>query len=194
MSAFAPLPSLRHLPSNSSSSAEYQQRVLDSLRLRLQDLVAFLHPDGSFGDHKSHGSHRYGLGLTALSLASIRMRATLTTMRMLVTRRSTVTILELLTEAQAYFSVDAELVAAAKRWVQSRQAEDGSFAPPLTDLRDGAEDAAVVGPPRKPSSSSRADGRNATADAALEQRIETTAETLVTLLEVGVENEVRMRV
>ncbi|KAJ1527949.1 hypothetical protein ONE63_007882 [Megalurothrips usitatus] len=112
VSAFAPLPGLRHLSSNSSSSAEYQRRVLDALRLRLQDLVAFLHPDGSFGDHKSHGSHR-----------------------------STVTILELLTEAQAYFSVDAELVAATKRWVQSRQEADGSFAPPLADMRDAAEDA-----------------------------------------------------
>lgn len=99
-------------------------------------------------------------------------------------RRSTVTILELLTEAQAYFSVDANLVAATKRWVQSRQEQDGSFSPPLADLRDGAEEP-MPGP-----GSSHADlgpGME------LEQRVETTAETLVTLLEVGVENEVRGR-
>lgn len=75
---------------------------------------------------------------------------------------------------QSYTSVDPVLVSGIKRWIQQRQADDGSFSPLPTD--NG------ITTPRNPSESY-----------ILDSQVEITAETLVTLLQVGLESEVSVQ-
>jgi len=76
---------------------------------------------------------------------------------------------------QSYTSVDPVLVSGMKRWIQQRQADDGSFSPLPTD--NG------IITPRNPSESH-----------ILDNQVEITAETLVTLLQVGLESEVSIQI
>ncbi|PNF39127.1 hypothetical protein B7P43_G01344, partial [Cryptotermes secundus] len=84
---------------------------------------------------------------------------------------NTVSVLELLAKTQSYISVDPVLVSGIKRWIQQRQADDGGFSPLPTDV-------ALSTP------------RNLSGSHMLDHQVEMTAETLVTLLQVGLENEV----
>ncbi|KAJ9599485.1 hypothetical protein L9F63_010017, partial [Diploptera punctata] len=84
---------------------------------------------------------------------------------------NTVNVLELLAKTQSYTSVDPVLVGGIKRWIQQRQGDDGSFSPLPTD-------------------SSTVIPKNLTDSHVLEKQVELTAETLVTLLQVGLESEV----
>ncbi|XP_066993511.2 C3 and PZP-like alpha-2-macroglobulin domain-containing protein 8 [Anabrus simplex] len=84
--------------------------------------------------------------------------------------RNTVIILELLSKMQAYVSVDPELLSGMKRWLQLRQEKDGHYTILPTD---------------------ESTGQCSLSDIALLNRdVEVTAETLATLLQVGLENEV----
>nr|CAD7199243.1 unnamed protein product [Timema douglasi] len=145
ISMFAPFLPLQHQRDLDNSSVSQDQVVL-SLKKELQVLLTFMKPDFSFGDHRTQGSHR-----------------------------DTVTILELLSKAQSYLSVDPELMVGIKRWIQQRQSDDGSFSPlpNYTTVRDIT-----------------ANNKNSFKLETLHQNVEITAETLTTLLEVGLENEV----
>jgi hypothetical protein len=83
----------------------------------------------------------------------------------------TVSVLELLAKTQSYTSVDPVLVTGIKRWIQQRQEEDGSFSPLPTDI-------------------ALSTSRNLSGSQLLDHQVETTAETLITLLQVGLESEV----
>nr|CAD7262807.1 unnamed protein product [Timema shepardi] len=89
--------------------------------------------------------------------------------------RDTVTILELLSKVQSYLSVDPELMVGIKRWIQQRQSDDGSFSPLPNDTT--FQDIT-------------ANNKNSFKLETLHQNVEITAETLTTLLQVGLENEV----
>ena len=89
---------------------------------------------------------------------------------MFVVFSNTVSVLELLAKTQSYTNIDPVLVGGIKRWIQQRQGDDGSFSPLPTDT-------STVTP------------RNLTDPQILERQVELTAETLVTLLQVGLESE-----
>lgn len=86
---------------------------------------------------------------------------------------ATVLILEALTKVQSYFSIDPDLIQAIKRWVQLRQEDDGRFTPLPADVK-------------LPSTSRR----NLSYEIALlEHVIEITADTVIALYEIGIEND-----
>lgn len=97
--------------------------------------------------------------------------------QMLSSHRTTVEILEALMKVQSYFSVDPELIQSIKRWVQLRQEDDGSFTPLPADIKLNTQ-------------ADRA-RYNLTADLKqFEEVMETTAETVITLFEIGIETDV----
>ena len=92
---------------------------------------------------------------------------------MLGSHTATVSILEILAKIQPHFGVDPELLRGVKRWVQLRQEDDGGFLPLPADVDLSAAESDA----------------NRTARAR-ELVLEMTAETVMTLLEVGVESDV----
>ncbi|XP_069675584.1 C3 and PZP-like alpha-2-macroglobulin domain-containing protein 8 isoform X2 [Periplaneta americana] len=144
VSTFTPLLVLEHMAeqgNNSNTNPVDREEVIHWLSTQLQTLLRFMKPNYSFGDHHRLGSHS-----------------------------NTVNVLELLSKTQSYTSVDPVLVSGIKRWIQQRQADDGSFSPLPTD-------------------STTAVPRNFSDAHVLDSQVEMTAETLVTLLQVGLENE-----
>lgn len=98
--------------------------------------------------------------------------------QMLGSHSATVTILEALTRVQTYFSIDPELIQAVKRWVQLRQEDDGRFSPLPADI--------------KLQSSKLSDfiHKNLSSEIAqLEHIIEITADTVIALYYIGIEND-----
>lgn len=110
---------------------------------------------------------------------------------------STIKMLEILTKIQSYYPVDPELLHNIKKWVQSRQNPDGSFTPMAADkevdyypveMRNNNQT-------RKDVDVNEyyyydKDGNMTQTEIHWERKVEVTAETLVSLLEVGVENQV----
>lgn len=115
---------------------------------------------------------------------------------------SSVHVLEVLSKAQSFFGVDPGLLESIKRWVQLRQEEDGSFTPLAADIKislltiENEVDSTIN---KKNSASAYEEldygivekWKNLSKEVLnLERSVEITADTLATLLEVGVENEV----
>ncbi|XP_046392318.1 C3 and PZP-like alpha-2-macroglobulin domain-containing protein 8 [Ischnura elegans] len=146
LAAFAPLLRLEHQEAVGEASAARRQRVRRLLGLRVQVLLGFRNvEEGFFGDHPR--IPHYGNTLLAM---------------------------EVLTKAQAYISIDPEILLSAKRWIHSRQLEDGSF---TASPRDGSVVTAV---------------NNITSPETLRAfnwAVEITSETIYTLLEVNIESE-----
>lgn len=93
--------------------------------------------------------------------------------QMLGSHKSTIMVLEALTKTQSYFNVDPELIQNIKRWVQLRQEDDGSFTPLPADVKLPSR---II--QQKPEQQN------------LEHVTEITAETVIALYEIGIENDV----
>ncbi|XP_047517384.1 C3 and PZP-like alpha-2-macroglobulin domain-containing protein 8 [Pieris napi] len=157
--SLAPLLALEHIP-HLVEDAE-KERILQKLPEQVQILLSFRKSDNSFSDHPSVSSHV-----------------------------STVKILEILNKIQSYYPIDPNLLLSIKTWVQKRQRPDGSFTPlaadkevdyyPVefkfneTDVNEYYYDK---------------DGNMTEEEINAERTVEVTAETLVALLEIGVENQ-----
>lgn len=112
---------------------------------------------------------------------------------------STIKILEILTKIQSYYPVDPELLLSIKKWIQNRQNKDGSFTPLSADKE---VDYYPVEIPKSNGTDKEVDvteyyyydkdGNMTQEEIEWERKVEVTAETLVALLEVGVENQVRI--
>lgn len=111
----------------------------------------------------------------------------------------TIKILEILSKIQAYYPVDPELLQSIKKWIQKRQNRDGSFTPLPADKEvdyypvemkkiNGTETEVDVNEYYYYDK----DGNMTQEEIDWERRVEVTAETLTALLEVGVENQVRI--
>lgn len=136
--------------------------------LQVQVLLSFRKTDNSFSDHPAMSSHL-----------------------------STIKILEILTKIQSYYPIDPELLLSIKKWIQSRQNPDGSFTPLSAD-----KEVDYYPVDMKQSNGTQQDvdvneyyyydkeGNMTEEEIEWERRVEVTAETLATLLEVGVENQV----
>lgn len=95
--------------------------------------------------------------------------------QMLSSHKATLSILEALTKVQSYFNVDPDLIQSVKRWIQLRQEDDGSFTP-------------LPGDVNLPSFvNENMDKLNEKMKS--RQILETTAETVLTLYEIGIEND-----
>lgn len=100
--------------------------------------------------------------------------------QMLGSHKATVATLEILTKVQTYFNIDPELIQGIKRWVQLRQEDDGSFLPLPADVKLSSRENE-----NKPE-----DGRfNDNETLSLEHIVEITAETVITLFEIGIESD-----
>lgn len=110
---------------------------------------------------------------------------------------STIKILEILTKIQSYYPVDPDLLQNIKKWIQNRQNPDGSFTPLPADKEVDYYPVEM----KKSNSSEKdvnvneyyyydKDGNMTQEEIDWERKVEVTAETLVALLEVGVENQV----
>lgn len=108
---------------------------------------------------------------------------------------STIKILEILTKIQSYYPVDPDLLQNIKKWIQTRQNPDGSFTPLPADKE------VDYYPVEKKNGTDKdvnvneyyyydKDGNMTQDEIDWERKVEVTAETLVALLEVGVENQV----
>lgn len=91
---------------------------------------------------------------------------------MLGSHRSTILVLEALVRAQSHFSIDPDLIQGVKRWVQLRQEDDGSFTPLPADVKLSSE-----------TSTKNREEENR------EHISELTAETVITLYEMGIESD-----
>lgn len=111
---------------------------------------------------------------------------------------STIKILEILTKIQSYYPVDPHLLQNIKKWIQTRQNDDGSFTPLAADKEVDYYPVDIT----KTNGTKEVDvneyyyydkdGNMTQEEIDWERRVEVTAETLVALLEVGVENQVSM--
>lgn len=111
---------------------------------------------------------------------------------------STIKILEILTKIQSYYPVDPDLLQNIKKWIQTRQNDDGSFTPLAADKEVDYYPVDIT----KTNGTKEVDvneyyyydkdGNMTQEEIDWERRVEVTAETLVALLEVGVENQVSM--
>lgn len=110
---------------------------------------------------------------------------------------STIHILEILSKIQSYFPIDPELLSSIKKWIHNRQHSDGSFTPLPADKEvdyypvdlkkiNGTESEVDVNEYYYYDK----DGHMTQELIEWERKVEVTAETLTTLLEVGVENQV----
>lgn len=88
--------------------------------------------------------------------------------------------MEALTKTQGFFSVDPELLQEVKRWVQQRQEDNGSFVPLAADAKISDKSYPV-------------DTSDTPKFTHFEHSVEMTAETLVLLKEIEVENEVSIK-
>lgn len=134
---------------------------------QVQILLSFRKNDNSFSDHPAVSSHL-----------------------------STIKILEILNKIQSYYPIDPHLLQAIKHWIQSRQNSDGSFTPLPADKEVDYYPVEI----KKSNSSEKEidvneyyyydkDGNMTQEEIEWERTVEVTAETLVALLEVGVENQ-----
>ncbi|KAJ0177920.1 hypothetical protein K1T71_006793 [Dendrolimus kikuchii] len=164
--SLAPLLALEHIP-HLVEDAE-RDKILKKLPEQVQVLLSFRKNDNSFSDHPAMTSHL-----------------------------STIKILEILTKIQSYYPVDPELLQNIKKWVQSRQNSDGSFTPMDADKEvdyypvemhsdNGTHKDVDVNEYYYYDK----DGNMTQSEIDWERKVEITAETLVSLLEVGVENQV----
>lgn len=114
---------------------------------------------------------------------------------------ATIHVLEVLTKIQSYFSVDPELLESMKHWIQMRQEEDGSFTPLSADVKISmfTTDIEIDSNNIKRSLNAYEEldygivekWKNLSKDILqLERNVETTAETLIALMEIGMENDV----
>lgn len=135
---------------------------------QVQILLSFRKFDNSFSDHPGMSSHL-----------------------------STIKILEILTKIQSYYPIDPELLLSIKNWIQNRQNDDGSFTPLAADkevdyypveipIMNGTDKEIGVNEYYYYDK----DGNMTEEEIEWERKVEVTAETLVALLEVGVENKV----
>lgn len=140
------------------------------LVLQVQVLLSFRKSDNSFSDHPGMSSHL-----------------------------STIKMLEILTKIQSYYPVDPDLLQSIKKWIQTRQNADGSFTPLAADKEvdyypvemkklNGTEKEVDVNEYYYYDK----DGNMTQEEIDWERRVEVTAETLVALLEVGVESVVSL--
>lgn len=137
---------------------------------QVQVLLSFRKSDNSFSDHPGMSSHL-----------------------------STIKVLEILTKIQSYYPVDPDLLLAIKKWIQKRQNSDGSFTPLAADKE---VDYYPIDMPKTNNTMKDVDvneyyyydkdGNMTQEEIDWERKVEITAETLVALLEVGVENQVGM--
>ncbi|KAJ8724306.1 hypothetical protein PYW08_015780 [Mythimna loreyi] len=164
--SLAPLLALEHIP-HLVDDAE-RERILRKLPEQVQVLLSFRKSDNSFSDHPGMSSHL-----------------------------STIKILEILTKIQSYYPVDPELLQNIKKWIQTRQSPDGSFTPLAADKEVDYYPVDI----KKSNGTIKEvdvneyyyydkDGNMTQEEIDWERRVEVTAETLVALLEVGVENQV----
>ncbi|XP_041968846.1 C3 and PZP-like alpha-2-macroglobulin domain-containing protein 8 isoform X2 [Aricia agestis] len=162
----APLLALEHIP-HLVDDAE-RERILKKLPEQVQILLSFRKPDNSFSDHPAVTSHL-----------------------------STIKMLEILNKIQSYYPIDPILLQSIKTWIQKRQNQDGSFTPLAAD---NEVDYYPVEIKKNNSTETEIDvneyyyydenGNMTQKEIDWERRVEVTAETLVALLEVGVENRV----
>lgn len=98
---------------------------------------------------------------------------------MLSSHTATIYVLEALAKTQAFFSIDPYLVQEIKRWVQLRQEDDGSFTPLPADMKinDNIYTKFVNSTPKF---------------TYYEHSVELTAETLIVLHEIEIENDVSL--
>ncbi|GBP71515.1 C3 and PZP-like alpha-2-macroglobulin domain-containing protein 8 [Eumeta japonica] len=165
--SIAPLLALEHIPHLVEDSE--REKILKRLPEQVQILLSFRKNDNSFSDHPAVESHV-----------------------------STIQILEILSKIQSFYPIDPELFQSIKKWVHSRQKSDGSFYPQPADKE--VDYYAVEVKKSNKSSEKEFDfteyyyydkNGNMTKDIVdWERRVELTAETLATLLEVGVENQI----
>lgn len=100
---------------------------------------------------------------------------------MLGSHRATVAILEILTKVQTYFNIDPDLIQGIKRWVQLRQEDDGSFLPLPADVTLTANES---------ENNKIEDGQiKINETLSFEHIVEMTAETVITLFEIGIESD-----
>lgn len=104
--------------------------------------------------------------------------------------------MEILNKIQSYYPIDPELLQSIKTWVQKRQKSDGSFTPLPADkevdyypveFKSNETDIDV-----NEYYYYDKDGNMTEEEINAERTVEVTAETLVALLEIGVENQVRI--
>lgn len=134
----------------------------------MQIILSFRKSDNSFSDHPAMSSHS-----------------------------STIQILEILSKIQSYYAVDPQLLLSIKKWIQSRQNSDGSFTPLAAD---NEVDYYPVELKNLNGTDEKIDvteyyyydktGNMTKQEIEWERTVEVTAETLSTLLEVGVESQV----
>ncbi|XP_030749609.1 C3 and PZP-like alpha-2-macroglobulin domain-containing protein 8 [Sitophilus oryzae] len=118
---------------------------------KIQSILSFKKEDDSFSEHPMFGSHK-----------------------------ATVSILEVLSKVQLYFSIDPDLIQAVKRWIQLRQEDDGRFTPLDADIKFSTTNSSSYGIPRK----------NITPETLrFESVVEITAETVIVLYEIGIETD-----
>ncbi|CAH2261901.1 jg6984 [Pararge aegeria aegeria] len=162
--SLAPLLALEHIPHLVDDNE--REMILKKLPEQVQILLSFRKSDNSFSDHPAVSSHL-----------------------------STIKILEILNKIQSYYPVDPNLLQSIKHWVQSRQNHDGSFTPLPADKEVDYYPVDI-----KKSSADKEvdvneyyyydkDGNMTKEEIEWERTVEVTAETLATLLEVGVENQ-----
>ncbi|XP_063546821.1 C3 and PZP-like alpha-2-macroglobulin domain-containing protein 8 [Cydia strobilella] len=163
--SLAPLLALEHIP-HLVDDAE-RDRILKKLPEQVQILLSFRKNDNSFSEHPGMSSHL-----------------------------STIKILEILTKIQSYYPIDPDLLQSIKRWIQNRQNPDGSFTPLAADKEVDYYPAEIT----KTNGTAKEvdvneyyyydkDGNMTEEEIEWERRVEVTAETLVALLEVGVESQ-----
>ncbi|XP_052754481.1 C3 and PZP-like alpha-2-macroglobulin domain-containing protein 8 isoform X2 [Galleria mellonella] len=163
--SLAPLLALEHIPHLVDDNE--REKILKKLPEQVQVLLSFRKTDNSFSDHPAMSSHL-----------------------------STIKILEILTKIQSYYPVDPDLLQNIKKWIQSRQNDDGSFTPLAADKEVDYYPVEI----KKTNGTEKEvdvneyyyydkDGNMTKEEIEWERTVEVTAETLVALLEVGVESQ-----
>lgn len=100
---------------------------------------------------------------------------------MLSSHSATINVLEALTKTQPFFNIDPDLVQEIKRWIQLRQEDDGSFTPLPADM--------------KINDNIYTKFANITPKFTyFEHSVELTAETLIVLHEIEIENDVSFKI
>ncbi|RVE54583.1 hypothetical protein evm_000704 [Chilo suppressalis] len=164
--SLAPLLALEHIPHLVEDSE--REKILKKLPEQVQVLLSFRKSDNSFSDHPAMSSHL-----------------------------STIRILEILSKIQSYYPVDPDLLQNIKKWIQARQGSDGSFTPLPADKEVDYYPVDI----KKTNATQKEvdvneyyyydkDGNMTQDEIDWERTVEVTAETMVALLEVGVENQV----
>lgn len=96
--------------------------------------------------------------------------------QMLSSHKTTVDILDALIKVQSHFNIDPELIQSIKKWVQLRQEDDGSFTPLSADIK-------LSNPIDFTQNNSINNFKY------IEHVMEITAETVITLFEIGIESD-----